>query len=88
MIFSIKNVFKCIKNIMCFDKTLIQFDIFLFFIIEIDVSNFDCNVVLYQVNFDDVKRFVAFESKKFNSIERNYVIHERKLLIIKETFKK
>ena len=38
--------------------------------------------------FDDVKRFVAFESKKFNSIERNYVTHERELLIIKKFFEK
>ena len=41
MTFSIKNVFECIKNIMCFDKVLIQFDIFLFFIIEIDTFDFD-----------------------------------------------
>ena len=38
----------------------------------------------YQVNFDDVKRFIAFENKKFNSIERNYITHERELLIIKK----
>ena len=88
MIFSIKNVFECIKNIMCFDKVLTQFDIFLSFIIEIDAFDFDWDVVLYQVNLDDVKRFVAFESKRFNSIERNYVTHERKLLVIKKAFKK
>ena len=88
MIFFVKNVFECIKNIMCFDKVLTQFDIFLLFIIEIDAFDFDWDVVLYQVNLDDVKRFVAFESKKFNSIERNYVTHERELLIIKKTFKK
>ena len=43
--------------------------------------------MFYQVNFDDVKRFVAFENKKFNSIEQNYVTHERELLIIKNLLK-
>ena len=86
-IFFVKNVFKCIINIMCFDKVLTQFNIFLFFIIKINVFDFNWNVVFYQVNFDDVIRFVAFENKKFNSIEQNYVTHERELLIIKNLLK-
>ena len=36
-----KSVLYALKNVMCFDKILRQFDIFLFFIIEIDVSNFE-----------------------------------------------
>ena len=47
IIFSIKNVFENIKNIMCFDKISTQLDIFLFFIIEIDVFDFDWHVVFY-----------------------------------------
>ena len=58
------------------------------FVIEIDVSDFDWKVVLYQAGFDEVKRSVAFESKMFFSTKKNYVIHERELLIIKKNFKK
>ena len=35
-----------------------------------------------------MKRLIAFESKTFFSTERNYVIYERELLIIKKNFKK
>ena len=35
-----------------------------------------------------MKRFIVFENKTFFSIKRNYVIHERELLIIKENLKK
>ena len=35
-----------------------------------------------------MKRSIVFESKVFSSTERNYVIHERELLIIKKSFKK
>ncbi len=52
----IKNVFKCIKKKMYFNRVLIQFDIFLFFIIEIDVFDFDEEVVFYQINSDEKKK--------------------------------
>ena len=88
MIFVFKNAFYNIKNVMCNNRVLIQFDIFLFFIIEIDVFDFDWKIVLYQIKFNNKKHFIVFESKTFLSIEKNYVIHERKLLIIKKSFRK
>ena len=45
IIFMIRNVFELIKNIICFDKILVQFDIFLSFIIETNVSNFEWKTV-------------------------------------------
>ena len=88
MIFITRNVFELIKNIMCFDKILVQFDIFLFFIIETDVSNFKWKTMLYQVKSNDIERSIVFESKTFSFVERNYSIHEREFLVIKKTFKK
>ena len=39
--FAAHNAFTIIKNVMCNDKILIQSNISLFFIIEIDVFDFD-----------------------------------------------
>ena len=88
MHFAESNIFTIIKNVMCSDKVLVQSNISLFFVIEIDVFDFDWKVVLYQVNFDEVKRSIVFESKTFSSTKKNYVIHERELLIIKKNFRK
>ena len=41
MHFATRNAFTIIKNVMCSDKVLIQSNISLFFIIEIDVFDFD-----------------------------------------------
>ena len=41
MHFAAHNAFTIIKNVMCSDRILIQSNISLFFIIEIDVSDFD-----------------------------------------------
>ena len=41
MHFAARNVFIIIKNVMCNDKILAQSNISLFFVIEIDVSDFD-----------------------------------------------
>ena len=60
----------------------------MFFVIEIDVSDFDWKIVLYQADFDKMKRSIAFKNKTFFSTKKNYVIHEHKLLIIKKNLKK
>ena len=88
IIFMIRNVFELIKNIMCFDKIFAQFDIFLFFIIETNVSNFEWKTIFYQVKSNDIERSIVFENKTFSFVERNYFIHEREFLVIKKTFKK
>ena len=41
MHFAARNTFIIIKNVMCNDKVLIQSNISLFFVIEIDVFDFD-----------------------------------------------
>ena len=84
--FLTKNVFYSIKNVIYNNRVLIQFNIFLFFIIEINAFDFDWKIVLYQVEFDDKKRFIAFENKTFLFVKRNYAIHKREFLIIKKEF--
>ena len=37
---------------------------------------------------NEVKRLIIFKNNTFTLIEKNYVIHERKLLIIKKDLKK
>ena len=88
MTFSTRNVFIVIKNVMCNDRVLTQFDISLSFIIETNVSNFDWKAMFYQINSDDKKHFIVFENKVFFFVERNYAIHERELLIIKKSLRK
>ena len=41
MHFATRNAFTAIKNVICNDKILIQLNISLFFVIEIDVFDFD-----------------------------------------------
>ena len=37
---------------------------------------------------DEVKSLITFKSNTFTLIEKNYVIHEQKLLVIKKDLKK
>jgi len=56
-------------------------------VVETDASDFALGCVLSQ--FKDKKLHpVAFHSRKLNSTERNYEIHEKELLAILEAFKK
>lgn len=88
MTFADKNAFYCIKNAMCSDRVLAQFETSLPFIIETDASDFGWGAVLYQVGPDGKERPIAFESKAFSPAERNYATHERELLAIKESLRK
>ena len=73
---------------MCNDRVLTQFDISRLFVIETNVFDFDWEIVLYQVDQNNKKRFIAFESKTFSFVERNYFTHEREFLVIKKNLKK
>ena len=66
MHFAIRNAFIIITNVICNDKVLIQLNILLFFVIKIDVFDFDWKIILYQVNLDEIKRFVVFKNKAFS----------------------
>ena len=57
-------------------------------ILKADVSNFVLRGVTSQVDEDDLLHLVAFHNRKFNSIEVNYEIYDRKMLVIVECMKK
>ena len=88
MNFFARNVFELIKNVIYNDRVLTQSNISLFFVIETNIFDFDWKIVLYQIDQNNKKRFIVFESKTFFFIERNYFTYKRKLLIIKKNFKK
>ena len=52
--------------------------------IEINTSNFAINIYLLQLNDNDKLHLITFHNRKLYSIEKNYSIHEKKLLIIKK----
>ena len=88
MNFFARNVFEIMKNAIYNDRVLTQSNISRFFIIETNIFDFDWKIVLYQIDQNNKKRFIAFENKTFFFVERNYFTYERKFLIIKKIFKK
>ena len=55
------------------------------FTIETNASNFAIDACLLQMSDDDKLHLIAFHNRKLHSTKKNYPIHEKKLLIIKET---
>lgn len=50
--------------------------------VETDASGFAVGAVLFQTDHNGVSRPVAFTSRKLNSAERNYPVHEQELLAV------
>jgi len=57
-------------------------------VIEINASNYVFKDILSQYNENEILHSVAYFSKKHNSIECNYEIYDKELMIIVYTFKK
>ena len=57
------------------------------FIIETDALDYARGAQLIQVRLDRKEYLVAFNSRKFNSAERNYLTHKQELLAIKDAIK-
>ena len=66
---------------------LVHFDFLLLIRLKIDVLNFNITSIFLQLQSDEIWRFTAFYSQKQISIERNYEIHDQKLLVIVICFK-
>ncbi len=56
--------------------------------IEIDALNYVFKDILFQYNENEILHSVAYFSKKHNSIECNYKIYDKELMIIVCAFKK
>ena len=62
-------------------------DFILFCEIYIDVSTYDENIYINQLQ-EDENRFILYDCVSFNSIQRNYDIYKRKLFTIVHFTKK
>jgi len=76
--------FERLKQRLTETSILLQMNLIKSFIIEINILNFAIDVYLLQLNDDDKLHSIAFHSRKLYSTKKNYLIHEKKLLIIKE----
>ena len=89
-IFLISETLKIFKR---FRKTFIETSILRYFdferVIRIEIDAFDkiLKIILCQQNDENHWHFVAYFSRKMISIECNYEIHDKKLLIIVISFK-
>jgi len=57
-------------------------------VIEINVLNYVFKDIFFQYDENDVFHSVAYFSKKHNSVECNYKIYDKELMIIVHAFKK
>ena len=83
-----EKAFSILKKAFTTTPILSYFDLSRFMILEVDASNFALKEVPSQVDKDDLLHPVAFHNRKFNSIEVNYEIYDREMLIIIECMKK
>ena len=83
-----KTTFNVLKQTFTTTSILQHFDSNLETWIETDASNFVVVAILFQRDVDDQLHSIVFMSKKMNSIECNYEIYDKKLLIIMRIFEK
>jgi len=57
-------------------------------VIEIDALNYVFENILFQYDENEILHLVAYFSKKHNSVECNYKIYDKELMIIVCAFKK
>ena len=83
-----KTIFKKLKLTFTTTFILTHFDIDVETWIEIDASNYVITTIIFQRKIDENLHFVTYMSKKMSSIECNYEIYDKKLLIIIKVFEK
>jgi len=57
-------------------------------ILKIDAFNFTLKRIAFQIDKNNLFHFITFYNHKFNSIEINYKIYDKKMLIIIEYINK
>ena len=83
-----KKVFLLFKLVFTIVSLLQHFDFEKKIWIEFDVFDWVIIAILFQKNANDVLRLITFMSQKMLSIEYNYEIYDKKLLIIIKAFEK
>ena len=77
-----RNVFETLKKVFILNIILRYYNLDYKVVIEIDVSNYIFEDILFQYNKDKVFYLIAYFLKKHNSIEYNYKINNKKFIII------
>ncbi len=80
--------FNILKKVFTFKIILRHYNSDHKIVIEIDASNYVFKDILSQYNENKILHSVAYFSKKHNSVECNYEIYDKELMIIVRTFEK
>ncbi len=80
--------FNILKKIFTFKIILHHYNSDHKIVIEINASNYVFKNILFQYNENEILHLVAYFLKKHNSVECNYEIYDKELMIIVCTFKK
>ncbi len=80
--------FNILKKVFTFKIILRHYNLDHKIVIEIDASNYVFKDILFQYNENEILHSVAYFSKKHNSVECNYEIYDKELMIIVCVFKK
>lgn len=72
-----ENAFQCLKNLICFNQILVNFEIGRVTNVYCDSSDYAVGAVLTQVMEDNVERPVAFLSCKLTETQRNWAAIEK-----------
>ena len=80
--------FNILKKVFTFKIILRHYNLDHKIVIEINASNYVFKDILFQYDENEILHSIAYFSKKHNSVECNYEIYDKKLMIIVCTFKK
>ncbi len=80
--------FNTLKKVFTFKIILRHYNSDHKIVIEIDASNYVFKDILFQYDENEILHSVTYFSKKHNSVECNYKIYNKELMIIVCTFKK
>jgi len=80
--------FNILKKVFTFKIILRHYNSDHKIVIEIDASNYVFKNILSQYDENEILHSVTYFSKKHNSVECNYEIYDKKLMIIVHTFEK
>ena len=80
--------FNILKKTFIFNVILCHYNLDYKIVIEIDVSDYMFEDILFQYNENEVLYSIIYFLKKHNSAECNYEIYDKKLIIIIYIFEK
>ncbi len=83
----VKEAFKKLKKLFIFQSVLIMFESEKLITLEMNVSNEVIEACISQSDDKKHLHFIAFHSRKLTDAELNYKIHDKKLLVIVNSFK-